>query len=224
MRSVPIRGKKHPLAIGKMLCLGKNFAAHAREMGDSGKNQPVVFLKPASAILLPGNPILLPPFSGNVHYEVELVVAVGKTGKNIPEERVTNHILGYAVGLDLTARDLQSLAKQKGEPWAVAKGFDGSAPLSEITPRNEAPQKIEELEISLRINGVIRQKALLSEMIWSIPRTLAYLSTIFTLERGDLVFMGTPEGVGPLHPGDRMEAEIRGLVSVAFEVTGNQFP
>ena len=161
--------------------------------------------------------VLIHPFSSQIHHEVELVVAIGKQGKNIPEEQAKDHILGYAVGLDLTARDIQSQAKRAGEPWTLSKGFDGAAPLSEVIPRETVSGEITSSSISLRVNGVLRQKAPLSEMIWSVPKTLAYLATVFTLDRGDLIFMGTPEGVGPIQPGDLWEAEIEGWVSVAVQ-------
>jgi fumarylpyruvate hydrolase len=210
------------LPVGKILCLGKNFSAHAREMGELEVKPPVVFLKPASAILLEGSPIVLPACSQNVHYEVELVVVIGKMGRNIPEEDVQEYILGYGVGLDLTARDLQAKAKKAGEPWTLSKGFDGAAPLSTIIPRDRVSRAVGEAEMYLRVNGQIRQQASLADMIWSISRTVSYLSRIFTLDCGDLIFMGTPEGVGPIQAGDHLQAYIDGIVSAQFEVVGAQ--
>ncbi|MBI5198079.1 MAG: fumarylacetoacetate hydrolase family protein, partial [Nitrospirae bacterium] len=158
--------------IGKILCLGKNFEAHAREMGALDRKPPVVFLKPASSLLSPGEPIVLPAFSKSVHFEVELVVAIGKSGKDLPEDRVADYILGYAVGLDLTARDIQSEAKKAGEPWTLSKGFDGAAPISEIIPADQVQGNLKEAEICLWVNGVSRQRAKLSEMIWSVSETM----------------------------------------------------
>jgi fumarylpyruvate hydrolase len=218
MRLLKIKGEKTGLIPGKILCLGKNFVSHAREMGGTAAAPPVVFLKPASALLFPGEKIVLPRFSKNVHFEVELVGVIGKPGKEIPEERASEYILGYAVGLDLTARDIQSEAKKMGDPWLVSKGFDGAAPISEILPVEKVSGDLRTAEITLWVNGQVRQKANLSEMIWPVFKTVAYLSTIFTLDRGDLIFMGTPEGVGAVHSGDRLRASVQGVASVEFEV------
>jgi 2-keto-4-pentenoate hydratase/2-oxohepta-3-ene-1,7-dioic acid hydratase in catechol pathway len=153
-----------------------------------------------------------------MHHEVELIVALGSGGRNIPEEKARGAILGYGVGLDMTLRDVQSVAKKKGLPWTVAKGFDTSAPLSEIIPADPA-LPVPVFGIYCRINGDERQRAETSEMIFSVPFLVHYLSTIFTLERGDLIFTGTPAGVGVVNPGETIEAGIDGLVSIKHQVT-----
>jgi len=205
------------VAVGKIFCVGRNYREHAGEMNAPVPEKPVIFLKPPSAIIHPPDPIVRPSFSREMHHEVELVVAVGAGGRNIPEGKAAGSILGYAVGLDMTLRDVQAVAKQKGLPWTVAKGFDTSAPLSEIVPaQTGAP--VPTFGLYCRVNGHERQRAKTSEMIFSIPFLVHYLSTIFTLEKGDLIFTGTPAGVGVVNPGDTIEAGLEGVVSITHRV------
>jgi 2-keto-4-pentenoate hydratase/2-oxohepta-3-ene-1,7-dioic acid hydratase in catechol pathway len=166
---------------------------------------PVLFLKPSTAIVHSGENIVLPPFSKEMHHEVELVIAVGKPARKIDPADVPGVIAGYGVGLDMTLRDVQTLAKQKGLPWMVAKGFDTSAPVSEFIPAAAVgPDPV--FDIECRVNGEVRQRTSTSAMIFGIRRLVSYISTVFTLEPGDLIFTGTPEGVGPVRPGDTIEA------------------
>lgn len=207
MKTIRVRGTTEEIPVGKVLCLGRNYVEHAREMKADIPRQPVVFIKPSTAIIHTGEEIVIPTISREVHHEVELVVAIAKTGKNIPPERAHEFILGYGVGLDMTLRDVQTEAKNKGLPWSVAKGFDTSAPVSNIVP-TRLVGKPSELVIRCTVNGVVKQQTRVDRMTFSVEEILAYLSTIFTLERGDVVFTGTPEGVGPVRAGDTVTAEL----------------
>ena len=202
---------------GKILCIGKNYAKHAAEMGGDVPEEPMVFLKPATALIGHGGRIVLPPQSEDVHHEVELVVAIGRGGKNIREEDALDYVDSYAVGLDMTARDLQAKAKAKGHPWTVAKGFDTFAPLGTLVPAREVrdPQA---LSIRLTVNGEVRQAGSTRDMIFSVAHLIHYCSTIFTLLPGDLLFTGTPEGVGPVHEGDVLEATLGDLPPLRVRV------
>ncbi len=217
MHEIRVRGISEPFTAGKILCLGQNYAAHAREMKSDVPTTPIVFLKPASAIIGESDAVVIPPISREVHHEVELVVLIGSDGRNIPRSDAYGHIAGYGVGLDMTLRDLQREARKNGQPWAVAKGFDTSAPLSEFVPAAyvKDPQS---LAISLAVNGIERQRSNTRAMIFPIDELVAYLSTIFTLERGDLIFTGTPEGVGPVVHGDVLRAEIESIGSLTVRV------
>jgi acylpyruvate hydrolase len=217
MATVVFRDSGQTLPIGKLLCLGHNYRAHAREMGSPEEELPVVFLKPASAVIHDGGEVVIPEFSREAHHELELVVVIGEGGRRIPEEQALARVAGYAVGLDMTLRDVQAKAKQAGHPWTIAKGFDTSAPLSLAVERSRVTDP-HALEMTLRVNGVVRQHASTSEMILRIDRTLAYLSTIFTLEPGDLVFTGTPAGVGRVGSGDLLEAEIAEVGTLTVRV------
>jgi acylpyruvate hydrolase len=169
---------------------------------------PVFFLKPATALIPDGGTVLIPPISHECHHEVELTVLLGKSGKNIPAERAMEYVAGYGVGLDMTLRDVQDEAKKKGLPWSAAKGFDTSAPVSEFLPASQIVDP-HALEVELRVNGRQRQRSSTSRFIFQIPALLAYLSRILTLERGDIVFTGTPEGVSRVVSGDLLEASLR---------------
>lgn len=195
---------------GKLICIGRNYAAHAAELGNAVPTEPMIFLKPASALTESGAEIVLPVQSEDVHHEVELVCLIGERGKDIPESEALRHVAGYAVGLDMTARDIQQKAKDKGHPWSVAKGFDTFAPLGTFVPASEVADP-QALTIRLTIDGEVRQEGHTSDMIFPVARLIAYCSTIFTLMPGDLLFTGTPEGVGPVHPGNWLEATIEGF-------------
>ncbi|HYE95103.1 MAG TPA: fumarylacetoacetate hydrolase family protein [Rubricoccaceae bacterium] len=192
---------------GKLLCIGRNYAAHVREMADVSAlpAEPVVFLKPSTALVPSGGTVVLPRQSQDVHHEVELVAVIGKGGRHIPEADALAHVEAYALGLDLTARDLQARAKAEKGPWSVAKGFDTFAPLGPLAPAADVgdPQA---LDLTLRVNGEVRQHGATADMIFPIARLVAYLSSVFTLEPGDLIYTGTPEGVGPVRDGDVLEA------------------
>ena len=195
---------------GKLLCIGKNYARHAAEMKSAVPDEPVVFLKPATALIGHGGAVVLPAMSREVHHEVELVAVVGRGGTDIPEADALAHVAAYAVGLDMTARDLQWKAKQKGHPWSVAKGFDTFAPLGDLAPAEAVPDP-QALDLRLTVNGAVRQASHTSDMVFSVATLIAYCSRIFTLEPGDLLYTGTPEGVGPVEDGDVLEATATGL-------------
>ncbi|HEX9006378.1 MAG TPA: fumarylacetoacetate hydrolase family protein, partial [Bacteroidota bacterium] len=192
------------------MCLGRNYEAHAHEMKTEVPRIPVVFLKPSTALLGNGSSVVIPSFSRDVHHEVELVVMIARGGKNIPRSQAYDHVGGYAVGLDMTMRDVQAEAKAKGLPWTVAKGFDTSAPVSPFVHREAVPDP-HNLLMTLAVNGKIRQLANTGSMLFRIDHVIEYLSTVFTLEEGDLIFTGTPEGVGAVETGDRMHAELESV-------------
>ncbi len=206
-----------PKNIGKILCIGRNYARHAAEMHDSVPKRPVIFLKPTTSLIRSGGSIVLPPMSSDVHHEVELVVMIGRTGRSIPEDNSLTYVAGYALGLDMTARDLQSEAKARGNPWSVAKGFDTFAPLGDFVPANEIADP-QDIKLSLQVNGEIRQDGHTRDMIFTVSYLIAYCSRIFTLERGDLLYTGTPEGVGPVFQGDRLEATSHQLPTLEVTV------
>ncbi len=197
------------VSVGKVLCIGRNYARHAAEMNNPVPTTPMVFLKPATALTGPGTEIELPTGIGEVHHEVELVAVVGARLRNASATECRRAVAGYAVGLDMTARDVQAEAKKAGHPWSVAKGYDTFAPIGQFV----APDRFDpaNADVSLSINGVEVQAGNTSDMVFDVGTLLAYCSTIFTLEPGDLLYTGTPEGVGPVRPGDRLRAEVTGL-------------
>lgn len=213
-----IKPEGRKLPIGKMLCLGKNYALHAKEMGGDVPSEPVIFTKPRTAFIPDGGTIQIPDISNELHHELELVVVIGRAMRNVSEEEGMEGVLGYAVGLDMTLRDVQSRAKKRGEPWAVAKGFDTSAPISDVVLRESVPDP-SNLRMSLLVNGELRQQGETNDMIFNIPFTISYLSRIFTLEPGDCIFTGTPEGVAQVVSGDRLVAEIEGVGRLEVAVT-----
>lgn len=209
--SVEVAGSSERFPVHRIYCVGRNYAAHAREMGmDPEREPPFFFSKPADAIVPNGAPVPYPPRTGNLHHEIELVVAIGTGGRDIPLASALSHVFGYAVGNDLTRRDLQFAAREKGQPWDVAKGFDRSAPVTAIRRAAEVGHP-ERGRIWIEVNGERRQQADLSEMIWSVPEIVAELSTLFDLAPGDLIFTGTPAGVGPVQRGDSLVGGIDGL-------------
>lgn len=206
------------LSINTIFCIGRNYAEHALEMKADLPEQPLVFLKPASSIIYNGQEILLPSQSKEIHHEVELVVALSRGGKNIDPSEAERCIAGYGVGIDITARDIQQKAKEKGHPWSVAKGFDTFAPISNFVPA-ETLEDPQDLELELRVNGNLRQKGNTRDMIFSVNELIAYLSGIFTLSAGDLIFTGTPSGVSPLTVNDIVKADLNnGLCSLELPV------
>jgi len=217
MKSVTLLPSHKKYAVGKILCLGQNYAKHAKEMGATAPASPIIFLKPSTAIIENGDPIVLPKMSNDVHHEVELTVLLGKQGKNIPQSRAFEHIAGYGIGLDMTMRDRQKEAKAAGNPWSIAKGFDTSAPLSPFILTDQVADP-NNLEITLSVNGKERQHSNTSNMIYKLDFIIAFLSSIFTLEEGDVIYTGTPEGVGKVVAGDVIDAEIPGIGSLRHEV------
>jgi len=206
--SLAVEGDARRFAVNRIYCVGRNYADHAREMGhDPDREPPFFFMKPASAIVTNGANMQYPSLSNDVHHEIEMVVAIGKGGANIPADKALEHVYGYGVGLDMTRRDLQGEAKKMGRPWDTGKAFDQSAPCSALVPVAECghPSKG---SIRLMVNGEVRQEGDLNQMIWNVPDTIAYLSTLFTLQPGDLIFSGTPAGVGPIKKGDVLEGEV----------------
>jgi uncharacterized protein (TIGR00369 family) len=207
--------------VGKIIGIGRNYADHIKEMGAPKAGPPVIFVKPSSALVHDGGEVLLPAGVGAVHHEVELVVAIGKEGRSIAEEDGLDHVLGYAVGLDMTLRDLQGEAKERGEPWSLAKGFDTSAPLSAVVLRDEVGDG-SGLKIVLDVNGERRQEADSSHMIRSVAELVSHASRLMTLERGDLIYTGTPAGVGPVSDGDRLEAAIDKVGTLTVTAVGKK--
>jgi fumarylpyruvate hydrolase len=209
--AVAIKGSAEQFPVHRIYCVGRNYAAHAREMGnDPDREPPFFFTKPANAIVPNHARIPYPSRTGNFHHEIELVVAIGKGGREISAAQALDHVFGYAVGNDLTRRDLQSDAKDHGRPWDTSKGFDRSAVISAITPVAQSGH-LRGGRIWLKVNGQMRQQADLSELIWSVPEVIAELSTYFELQPGDLIYTGTPAGIGALEKGDRIEGGIDGL-------------
>jgi fumarylpyruvate hydrolase len=216
--TVEVAGTDAVFPVARVYCVGRNYAEHSREMGhDPDREPPFFFMKPADAVVPPGR-LPFPGRTQELHHEVELVVALGEGGSDIPEERALDHVFGYAVGLDMTRRDLQAAAKEARRPWDMAKGFDQSAPTGPIRPAAEIGHPARGA-VWLRINGQPRQEGDLAQQIWSVPETISYLSTLVTLRPGDLIMTGTPKGVGPVEPGDRLEGHIDGVgdLSVSYD-------
>lgn len=210
-------GKETIYRVGKILCVTRNYRAHAAELCNEPPEQPVFFLKPASSIIGRGETAVIPPFSNDCQHEVELAILIGEWGKNIAPATALSHVAGYGIGIDLTLRDLQTDLKNRGLPWSMAKGFDTSCPLSDFTPaeRIADPQA---LDLLLYVNGELRQQGNSGDMIHSIPALISAASAIFSLEEGDILLTGTPAGVGPLVSGDRLRAEISQLGSLDITI------
>lgn len=203
--------------VRRIFCVGRNYADHVREMGNDPRSEPPIFFtKPGDALVEDGAVIPYPTLTANLHHEVELVVAIAKGGAAIDAAAALDLIWGYAVGVDLTRRDLQNEAKKAGQPWDVAKAFDNSAPVGALTPVGAVD--IKSARIWLSVNGVVKQDANLDEMIWNVSDIVTSLSRAWDLRAGDLIFTGTPSGVGPLQRGDRVSAEIAGLSPLAFTI------
>lgn len=208
-------GREYP--IGKILCIGRNYAEHIRELGNETPDAPVIFMKPSSSVIDDGGTIIIPPYTHDCHHEAELALLIGREGKNIPKETALDWIAGYGVAIDLTLRDVQAEQKKKGLPWEIAKGFDTACPLSVFVPA-DAVRDPQDLRIHLTVNGVIRQDGSTAMMIHTVTAIISHMSSIFTLEPGDVILTGTPAGVGPLQPGDRVTAEITGVGSLHVTV------
>ncbi|MCZ2496368.1 FAA hydrolase family protein [Xylophilus sp. Kf1] len=216
--SLPVVGESRRFPVARVYCVGRNYAEHAREMGHNPDAEPpFFFMKPATALVADGGDFPYPGISTDVHHEVEFVVAIGQGGSNIAEADALSHVYGYAVGLDMTRRDLQAVAKKAGRPWEVAKAFDRSAPCGPIVPAAGLGHPATGA-ITLTVNGEVRQSGDLSELIWNVPATIAYLSTLFELRAGDLIFTGTPSGVASVQRGDRLVASVASVGELAVTV------
>jgi fumarylpyruvate hydrolase len=215
--ALPVAGSSDSFPVRRIFCVGRNYAEHQKEMGGDGREQPFFFLKSEFALVPRGGSVHYPAKTANYHYETELVVALAKGGRRIDPKRANDHIYGYAVGLDMTRRDLQQWGKDHGRPWDFGKNFDESAPCGDLVPAAKIghPSKG---SIWLNVNGKQRQKADLSDMIWSVPEQIAYLSEHYTLEPGDVIFTGTPAGVGPVKPGDELLAGIDGVGELKVKI------
>lgn len=212
---VPVLGEDAVFPVRRILCVGRNYAAHRAEMGGDDRDPPFFFAKPADAIVTPGADVAFPSVTADLHHEIELVVALGAGGADVPVEQALDLVFGYAVGFDLTRRDLQAAAKDKGHPWDASKGFDQSAPISAIRRWSGPPPQG---RISATVNGQSRQDAVVSDMIWNVAEIIAQASRLWRLAPGDLIFTGTPEGVGPIARGDRVEGAVDGVGELSFRV------
>jgi len=210
MKTAKIPATDNEYLIGKILCIGRNYVDHIKELGNETPAAPVVFLKPATAVVDDGGIVVIPPYSTECHFEAELAVLIGTDGKDIPESEALSHVAGYGVAIDMTLRDVQDNLKKKGLPWEIAKGFDTSCPLSDFTPAAQVSDP-QDLTIRLLLNGTERQNGSTGLMINPVAGIISYLSTIFTLEEGDVILTGTPAGVGQVQPRDGMVAEIPGV-------------
>jgi 2-keto-4-pentenoate hydratase/2-oxohepta-3-ene-1,7-dioic acid hydratase in catechol pathway len=202
---IPATGQE--FTIGKILCIGRNYVDHIKELGNEPPSSPVIFMKPATSVIGDGEEIVIPFYSRDCHHEAELALLIGTGGKDIPVAQALSHVAGYGVAIDLTLRDVQTELKKKGLPWDIAKGFDTACPLSDFVPA-DAVKDSQQLQIRLTVNGELRQDGNTSLMIHTIDQIISHVSGIFTLEPGDIILTGTPAGVGPLVSGDRVCAQI----------------
>jgi fumarylpyruvate hydrolase len=219
--AVPVTGSAATFPVHRIYCVGRNYVEHAKEMGFTGREPPFFFLKPADAIVaVPEGTtgrVRYPSLTKDLHHEVELVVAIGSGGRNIKASDAMRHVWGYAVGLDMTRRDLQGEAKKLGRPWEIGKAFEQSAPISPIRPAAQC--KIDAgTAIVLEVNGAVRQKSTIGKLIWSIPEIIEHLSAAWDLAPGDLIYSGTPEGVAAVVAGDRLSAKVEGVGTLEFQL------
>jgi len=219
--SVPVVGSAARFPVHRIYCVGRNYEDHAKEMGFTGREPPFFFMKPADAVLVVNADetarLPYPSLTKNLHHEIELVVAIGTGGKNIQAADAHQHIFGYAVGLDMTRRDLQNEMKKQGRPWCIGKGFDASAPIGPITPAAAAGD-IAQAEIFLQVNGQDRQRSQVAKLIWSIAEVIEHLSAAWALQPGDLIYTGTPEGVSAVVAGDTLQGGVTGLSAITLTV------
>ncbi|GAB3480239.1 fumarylacetoacetate hydrolase family protein [Polaromonas eurypsychrophila] len=219
--SVPVVGTLDRFPVHRVYCVGRNYEEHAKEMGFTGREPPFFFLKPADAVVVveagQTGVIPYPSLTSNLHHEIELVAAIGTGGKNIKAADALKHIFGYAVGLDMTRRDLQGEMKKQGRPWCIGKAYDHSAPIGPITPADKAGD-VANAEIYLQVNGKDRQRSTVSKLIWNLAETIEHLSAAWELQPGDLIYTGTPEGVAAVVSGDTMLGEVRGLGTLTVKV------
>ena len=217
MKTVTIKNSNKKIQVGKIVCVGRNYAEHAKELGNEVPDRPVVFLKPTSALIYSGGKIIYPQMSEDMHHEVELVLLIGKAIKDADKNESALAIEAYGVGLDMTLRDVQSELKKKGHPWTIAKGFDTSAVISDFVSKENYTLTLNE-EISLSVNGTIKQKAKLNTMLFNPVEIVSYISTLMTLEEGDLIFTGTPAGVSKVTKGDRLLVKLEGVAELGCTV------
>ncbi len=215
MHSVNLQDRAIP--VGKIVCIGRNYAEHIKELGNKTSGQPVLFMKPANTMVAPGGTVVIPAYSKDCHHEIELAILIGKEAKEVSVEKALEHVVGYGVALDLTLRDVQNSQKEKGLPWEIAKAFDSSCPLSDFVPADQVadPQK---LQLKLSVNGTVRQDGNTSDMILTIAELIAMVSSYFTLEAGDILLSGTPAGVGRICSGDQLEATIEQVGTLRVSV------
>lgn len=216
--AVPIAGSDMVFPVHRIYCVGRNYGEHAREMGfDPNQEPPFFFSKPADAIVANGSTIPYALATQNLHYEMELVVAIGRQGVNIPREAANDYIYGYAVGLDMTRRDLQLAARDKGRPWDPGKGFDQAAPISAIHRAADIGHPSAGA-IWLKLNGETKQNADIKDLLWPVPDVIAFLSKLYVLQPGDLIYTGTPAGVGPVRPGDQLTGKVEGVDEISIKI------
>jgi 2-keto-4-pentenoate hydratase/2-oxohepta-3-ene-1,7-dioic acid hydratase in catechol pathway len=218
MKTRKLIGTNQQFTIGKIVCLARNYAEHAKELGNETPAAPVLFMKPASSVIGDGDTVRIPPYSQECHYEVELAVLIGKQCRAVSAEHALDFVAGYGVGIDMTLRDVQNQLKSKGLPWEIAKGFDTSCPLSDFVPsvRIADPHN---LRLTLSVNGEMRQNGCSADMIHTVTQMITHISAIFTLEPGDVILTGTPAGVGPVRAGEIMAAEIVSVGRLTIPVT-----
>ena len=219
--AIPVAGSDEQFAVRRVYCVGRNYVEHAKEMGFTGREPPFFFLKPNDALVVvptgETGTMAYPPLTKDLHHEIELVVAIGTGGKNIKAADAHKHVYGYAVGLDMTRRDLQNDMKKQGRPWDIGKSFEQSAPIGPIVPVAQAGEA-EKAEISVQVNGTDRQRSNVSKLIWNVAETIEHLSAAWELQPGDLIYTGTPEGVGAVVRGDTLEGGVDGLTGIKLKV------
>ncbi len=219
--SLPVVGQAERFPVHRIYCVGRNYEEHAKEMGFTGREPPFFFLKPNDSLVVVDagqtGTMAYPSLTHNLHHEVELVVAIGQGGRNIKAADAAQHIYGYAVGLDMTRRDLQNEMKKQGRPWCIGKAFDQSAPIGPITRKAQAGD-IHNADISLQVNGTDRQRSTIAKLIWNVAETIEHLSSAWALQPGDLIFTGTPEGVSAVVQGDRLQGNVAGLCSLSIDI------
>ena len=218
MKYLKFKNHSEQVSVGKIVCVGRNYAAHAKELGNDVPEFPIIFLKPASNIIYSGESVIHPTYSKDLQHEVELVLYIGETVKNANDEEAENAIHGYTVGLDMTLRDLQNEFRKKGDPWTFAKCFDTAAVLAEVVLKKDYQLQGDEI-ISLSVNGIAKQNTSIKNMLFSPAEMVKYISARMTLEKGDLVFTGTPEGVSRVVPGDKIEASIENIGTIKTQIT-----
>lgn len=219
--TVPVRGTTATFPVRRIYCVGRNYVEHAIEMGFTGREPPFFFMKPSDAVLVvregETGAMHYPSLTKSLHHEVELVMAIGQGGRDIPAASAMSHVWGYGVGLDMTRRDLQGQMKKEGRPWCIGKGFDESAPIGELVSAADC-HITADTRIELKVNGEVRQHSVIGKLIWSMPEIIEHLSKAWTLQPGDLIFSGTPEGVAAVVPGDLLEASVEGLPSLRLKI------
>ena len=205
------------IQVGKIICIGRNYAEHIKELGNKVPDKPVIFMKPATSIVASGGSVVIPPYSSDCHHEIELAVLIGKEAKGVSAEAALDHVTGYAVALDLTLRDVQNVQKEKGLPWEIAKAFDTSCPLSAFAPAEQIKNP-QNLQLKLTVNGQVRQDGNTSDMMRTVAELIAAVSTYFTLEEGDILLTGTPAGVSKIQSGDQLVAAIEQVGTLQVSV------